>query len=391
MATTSDVVIVGAGIMGCSAAFHLAERGLKVTVLEKDNIGAGGTGRSSGIIRQHYSNELTARMALHCLRVFQHFDDAVGGDCGFIETGWVGLAPAKDRPGMEANVALQQSVGIQTHLISATELRDLVPGLETADMVSAAYEPESGVADPHLTVNAYADAARRSGTSIKVYTEVTGIRFEGDNVLGVDTADGRFDAPVVINCAGPWGAIVAGMAGIDIPVKPTRIQVSVFRRPVGYEDSHPVVIDFVNGIYLRAETGVLTLVGSIDPKEADVAVDPDDYPEYIDTDFVTEMAEGFIRRYPPMELAESRGGYSGLYAVTPDWHPIIDEAPPGSGCYLCTGFSGHGFKLAPAIGLMMADTITGASDPQFPSDLFRLSRYQEDDLVRGLYDYSIVG
>lgn len=391
MAATSDVVIIGAGIMGCSTASHLAERGFDVVVLEKESIGAGGTGRSSAIIRQHYSNELTARLALHSLRVFQNFDEQVGGECGFQRTGWVGLAAAEDRAGLEANVELQRRVGIQTGLLSPDELRELVPGMETSDTVAAAYEPESGIADPHLTVNAYADAARRLGARIRLDSEVTGVRFTGGKVVGVDTATDRFDAPLVLNCTGPWSARVAAMTGITIPVNSCRVQVAVFRRPRGYEAPHPVIIDFVNGIYLRPETGALSLVGSIDPSEANAVVDPDDYPEYVDSQFVSDMAEGFVRRHPPMELAESRGGYAGLYAVTPDWHPIVDETPPGSGCYVCAGFSGHGFKLGPAIGLMVADRIAGASAPEFPCDLFRLSRYAENDPVRGRYDYSIAG
>ena len=166
MAQTTDVLIIGAGIMGCATAYHLAQRGVGVKVVEKATVGAGGTGRSSAIIRQHYSNELTARMALYSLRVFQEWDDRVGGDVGFQQTGWVALADARNRAGLEANVKLQQGFGIRTSLISADELRELVPGLEADDVGAVAYEPESGYADPHLTVNAYAEAARRHGATI---------------------------------------------------------------------------------------------------------------------------------------------------------------------------------------------------------------------------------
>jgi glycine/D-amino acid oxidase-like deaminating enzyme len=390
MAQTTDVVIIGAGIMGCSTAYHLAQRGTQVTVLERGTVGAGGTGRSSAIIRQHYSNELTARMALHSLRVFQQWDDRVGGEVGFEQTGWVALADARNREGLEANVKLQQGFGIQTSLIGVDELVELVPGLESEDVGAVAYEPESGYADPHLTVNGYAEAAKRHGATIVVDCEVTGIRLAGDKVVGVDTTKGPFDAPVVVNCAGPWGARVAALAGVTVPIDSCRVQVAVFRRPPNFV-THPVVMDLINGVYLRAETGNLTLVGSIDPGEASAIVDPDDYAEHSDTEFEMEMGEQFVRRYPPMESSESMGGYASLYAVTPDWHPIIDELPPGSGCYVCSGFSGHGYKLGPAVGLMTADFITKASDPEFPTDLFRLSRYEENTPVRGQYEYSIAG
>ncbi len=376
--------------MGCSAAFSLAQRGVDVTVLERDTVGAGGTGRSSAIIRQHYSNELTARMALHSLRVFQNFDDVVGGECGYRPTGWVAIAAARDRAGLEANVALQQGFGINTALLPAEELRKMMPGVETGDLAAVAYEREGGYADPHLTVNAYADAARRLGAKIFVNSQVVRVRMDGDKVVGVDTTGEKFDAPVVLNCAGPWGARVAEMIGLTVPISSCRVQVAVFRRPAGYR-GHPVVMDFINGVYLRPETGNLTLVGSIDPSEAAATVDPDDYPEHVDDDFVSHMAERFLRRYPPMELSESMGGYGSLYAVTPDWHPIVDELPSGSGCYICSGFSGHGYKLGPAVGLMVADMVTGARAPQFPADLFRFSRFAANELVRGQYEYSIAG
>ncbi len=391
MPRTADVVVIGGGIMGCSTAFQLAKRGLDVVLLEKDSIGTGSTGRSSAIIRQHYSNELTARMALHSLRVFQRFDDEVGGECGFQQTGWLGLAGATHRKGIEANVALQQGVGIDTRIISSDELAEIMPGIETRDVAAVAYERESGYADPHLTTAAYADAARRHRVEIRPGCEVTGVRFRGDRVVGVDTTSDQFDAPVVVNCAGPWGARVAAAYGITAPINACRIQMAVFRRPAAAPASHPVVIDFVNDTYLRSETGHLTLVGSIDPAEADAIVDPDDYPEYADDAFVADIGEKFVRRCPNLDDSEVTRGYSGLYAVTPDWHPIIDEVPAGSGCYLCAGFSGHGFKLGPAVGLMMADRITEVADPLFPTDLFRFDRFAEGKLVRGLYEESIIG
>lgn len=391
MARAFDAVIVGGGIMGCSTALQLAQRGLKVALLEKDTIGAGSTGKSSAIIRQHYSNELTARMALYSLRAFQNFREQVGAQCAFRRTGFVVLAGPEDRAALEANVALQRSVGIRTEVLSAEALREVLPSVETADLIAAAYEPESGYADPHLTVSAYADAARRLGVRIMQNREVTGIRFAGHKVVGVTTSDGDFDAPLVVNCAGPWGAGVAAMGGVRVPIASCRVQVAVFRRPTGFKASHPVVADFVRASYFRPEIGNLTLVGLIDPAEANAVVDPDAYDEHIDPDFVADAGERFVRRWPPMELSESRGGFAGLYAVTPDWHPIVDELPPGSGCFICAGFSGHGFKLGPAVGVMVADMLTGETTPRFASDLFRFRRFAEDEPVRGRYEYGIAG
>ena len=391
MTESYDAILIGGGIMGCCGAFELAQRGLHVAVLDKMTIGAGPTGRSSAIVRQHYSNELTARMAHYSLRVFQNFSEQVGGDCGFERTGFVVLVGAADQAGLEANMALQRSVGIHTETLSPQDLLDLMPGLAIGDLTTAAYEPESGYADAYQTVNAYAQAARRHGAAIHVNTEVTGVRLAGGKVSGVDTTKGAFDAPVVVNCGGAWGAKIARMAGVDAPVNPCRVQVALFKRPPAEPHTHPVVIDFIQAAYLRPETGGLTLAGLVDPAEADAIVDPDRFNENVDFDFVVDAGDRLVHRYPAMERSESAGGFASLYAVTPDWHPIIDETPAGSGFFLCTGFSGHGFKLGPAVGRMLADRILQASDPVFDSRPFRLSRYAENAPVRGQYEYSIVG
>ncbi len=391
MTSNYDAIIIGGGIMGCCSAYELGKRGLKVALFDKRAIGEGPTGQSSAIIRQHYSNELTARMALHSLRVFQRFDERVGGDSGFTQTGFVAIVDEKDRAGLEANMAMQRKVGINCELLDAVSLHELLPALDMHDLATVAYEPESGYADPYLTVNAYAQAARRHGATIFQNSEVTGLRFDGPQVSGVEVASDHYSAPIVLNCAGAWGASVAKMVGATLPIDSCRVQVAFFRRPSGHEADHPVVADFINATYFRSETGGLTLVGVIDPGEADAVVDPDDYQEYLDDSFILDAGERLIRRYPAMERSDSTGGYASLYAITPDWHPVIDEVPPGSGFYVCSGFSGHGFKLGPAVGLMMADLVTGVGDPTFSSQMFRLARFDENDPVRGQYEYSIVG
>ncbi len=391
MTKTVDVAIIGGGIMGCSTAFQLAKRGVSVAVIEKSSIGAGPTGHSSAIIRQHYSNELTARMALYGLRVFQNFEEEVGGECGYTADGFLALIANADAPGLEMNIALQQSVGIDARILSADALKEMVPSLASTDLVKAAYEPESGYADPYLTVNAYAQAARRHGAAFLLDTKVTGVRFADGKVVGVDTTAGAVDAPIIINATGAWAAKTAALANLSLPITSSRVQVSLFRRPAGEEKAHPVIADFIHALYFRSETGGLTLVGLIDPAEADAIVNPDNFGKGVSDDFVLESGERLIKRYPAMELSQSTGGYASLYAITPDWHPIIDELPAGSGFYTCSGFSGHGFKLSPAVGLMMADLVMKVENPLFDAKMFRYGRFADNDLVTSKYTYSIVG
>ena len=391
MSQSFDIVIIGGGIMGCCSAFELAKRGFKVAVVEKAAIGAGPTGKSSAIIRQHYSNELTARMALYSLNVFHNFKELIGEESGFTKAGFVIMVGEKDKAGLEANIRFQKTLGIETGLISAADAKEIMPAVEVGEQTALAFEPGSGYADPHLTVNAYAQAAKRHGAVFFLETQVTKIRFQGGKAAGLDTNKGKFYTTTVINCAGAWGGQVSRMAKVNVPINSCRVQVAFFRRPPGHERDHPVVADFINSIYFRSETGGLTLVGLIDPAEAEAIVDPDNYREYMDDDFLLDSGQRLVNRYPAMDRSLAANGYASLYAITPDWHPVVDEVPRGSGFFVCSGFSGHGFKLGPAVGVMVADLVTNAQDPLFDSTLLRFSRFGEEKLVKSRYGYGIAG
>ncbi len=391
MANTYDAIIIGAGIMGAATALELSKRGLKVAVLDKSSIGAGSTGKSSAIVRQHYSNPTTARMALHSLRIFQNFREEVGGESGFRQTGFLVLTPEKDVEGLRANVKFQQDLGINTEILDREEILTRWPYLEGNGLVEAAYEPESGFADPNLTLQGYIQASRGLGATILQDTPVTSVDIQNSKIQRVITPAAAFASPIVINCAGPWGAQVAEMAGIEVPINACRVQVAFFRRPDEFRSEHPVVADFIHAVYWRAETGDLTMVGLIDPEEENYVVDPDAYNEKPDFEFILDAGNRLVNRFPGLEKSESTGGFAALYAITPDWHPLIDEIIPESGFYICAGFSGHGFKLGPAVGLMTADMVLGRETEGMDRKLFRLSRYEEDDPVRGQYEYSIVG
>ncbi len=377
--------------MGASTAFRLAECGLKVTLVEKTFLAGGSSGKSSAIIRQHYSNEVTARMALFSLRVFQNFDEIVGGECSFTRTGFVVLAAADQLAGLQANLELQRGVGIDTRMLSTEELREIAPGMAGLHTVVAAYEPEGGYADPAATVNAFGDAARRLGVTIWQDTEVIGVKLAGHRVQGVITQRGQIDAGAVVNTAGPWGARIARMAGVHLPIQPCRVQVAFFGPPSDDRPAPFTFVDFPNAIYFRPETGGQTLVGSVDPAEENNRVDPDSYNERMDFDFAASVGAGLARRFPCMERGTGRGGYAALYDITPDWHPIIDEVPTGSSFFVAAGHSGHGFKLGPAVGVMLADLVTGQKAAELDPSLFCFARYAEGRPVRGRYEYSIVG
>lgn len=391
MNKSSDVVIIGGGINGTSIAFHLAQRGAGVTLLEKDFIAGGPTGHSSAIVRQHYSNPITARMALKSLQVWQNFDQVVGGEAGFVKTGFIiGVRP-EDVDGLKANIRLQQSLGIDTHFVTPEEMRDLEPNLDPTGLGGGAYEPGSGYCDASAAANSFAKAAQRSGARIRTGVTVTGLQVQNGKVTGVETDQGSASTIRVVVAAGPWTPFLLEKIGVDIPIIAARVNVCLYRRPENFT-RHRVWGDFISQIYLRPETGKLMLVGSISPNEAeDRVADPDAFNDKVDMATLADFAERAAMRFPAMERSHVASSYASLYDITPDWHPILDAVPGIEGLYVCAGGSGHGFKLAPAIGNMMARLVLEGKQPEDDIQLFSFERYQKGKPIKGQYEYSILG
>lgn len=386
MTQTADVVIIGGGVTGCSIAYHLVRRGISnVVVVEKSFLASGATGKSSACVRQHYTTPETCRMVLHALRFFENFAEHTGGrTASFTRVGYLLGVDDRLRVPMEKSVALQRSMGIDTRLITPAEMREIEPRVRVDDFVAACYEPEAGYADPSQTTQGFAAAAREGGAEIMQHAEVLGLTRAGGRVTGVRTSRGDLEAPVVINAAGTWGDRIGRMAGVEIPITVCRHKINFFTRPAGAADPHPLVYDFVKNIYTRPETGGLTLVGPLDPEELNDRVDPDRYNEGVSFEETAEAMERAMHRFPVMEHGEVAKGYAGCFDVTPDWHPILDESPI-TGFYLAVGFSGHGFKLSPAVGHMMATLIAEGpgGHPDLPT--FRLARFAEGKPIRGTY------
>jgi sarcosine oxidase subunit beta len=385
VAETADVVVIGGGVTGCSIAYHLVQRGVRrVAVLEKRFLASGATGRSAACIRQHYSTPATCRMVLRALRFFETFSQRTGGrDAAFVRVGYLLGVDDRLREPMERSVALQQSVGIDTRLVSPREMRAIEPRVRVDDFVLGCYEPAASYADPAGTTLGFAGAARDGGARIHEETEVLGIDVAGGRVTGVRTSRGAIDAPVVVNAAGTWGDRVARMAGVDVPITVCRHRISFFARPPEAAAPHPLLYDFVQNIYTRPETGGLTLVGPLESAAAD-PVDPDRFSEGVSFEETADAMERAVHRFPVMEQGEVAKGWAGCFDVTPDWHPILDESPV-DGFFLAVGFSGHGFKLSPAVGEMMATLVAQGKTPDDDIHAFRLARFGEGKPIRGTY------
>lgn len=380
------MIIIGGGVTGASTAFHLTRRGVRnVTLVDKGTIASGGTGKSSACVRQHYSTAETCRMIRYSLDFFLNFAERVdGASCGFRHTGYLLGVDDKMRAPMEASVALQRATGIDTRLVSPVDMRELEPRLRTEDLVAGCYEPGSGYCNPVETAQGFARAARAAGARILEDTAVSGLLLHGDRVRGVRTSAGEILAPVVLNAAGLWSAPVAAMAGVALPIHVCRHKINIVSWPEADRRPHPMVYDFVTNIYTRPELGEHILVGGLDAEESRDAADPDAYKEGVSLDESTDALARVSHRFPVLGNGHIARGYAGCFDVTPDWHPILDRVGP-EGYHVAAGFSGHGFKLSPAVGNMVATLIVDGpgGHPDLPT--FRLSRFAEGKPIRGTY------
>ena len=392
MTRTADAVVIGGGINGCSIAYHLKKRGLQsVILLEKRHIASGPTGRSSGIVRQHYTLEPLATMARDSLQVFQDFSEQVGGSAGFVQTGAVFLSSERLAPALRETVEMQQRLKIRAEVLTPDELHDMAPALAHEDVACAAYEPDAGYADPALAANSYAEAAKQAGVELRQRTTVTDLRIDRGRISGVDTDRGLFSTGTVINVAGPWGGEIAAMAGARIPILPSRHPVVLFQRPPQWRVQTPICIDLINGAYFKPEGKTGLVAGSIKAEDGEVRADVDSYAEIPSYDEVAAFSEAALKRYPVMAEGRAQGGWAGLYDGTPDWQPVIDRVPEVEGFFCAAGFSGHGFKLAPAVGTIVSDLVLAGECLRYDISVFRYDRFQSGELSSGKYEFSIIG
>jgi sarcosine oxidase subunit beta len=349
-------------------------------VLEKNFIASGATGRSSGLVRMHYDLEPESRLAWESFKYFNNWAEVVGGDCGFTRTGFLQFVRSEYNDQLRANVAMHQRIGIPSLLITVDDAQRLAPMFYLGDVEMAAFEPESGYADPSSTTKSLLDFARQLSGRLVQDCRVTGILVDKDRISGVRTSQGDFSAPVVVNTSGPWAAAINQMVGLDLPITTWQHDTMFIRRPKEFGPSHPTVIDFPNNMYFRPETGGLTLVGLEDANP--FGESPDGDTEHAKPGFVERAIDRICKRIPGMDhgsLHSAHGGYDG---ITPDQRAILGQAGP-QGFYLACGFSGTGFKIGPAVGKCMAELIVDGEAHTVDIHPFRPSRFSEGKLLEG--------
>jgi sarcosine oxidase subunit beta len=376
-----EVVIIGGGIVGLSTAHYVADRGADVTLYEQGSLGTGSTARAAGGIRSQFSTPVNVELSLASKRVWDAFEAEFGVDIGLRKTGYLFLARSEaTAERFRENVRTQRDRGAESEYLAPAEAVEHCPGLDPEPFVGASYNPDDGVADPNLAVRGYAAAAREGGVDVRTGVAVTDIHRAGGRVVGVEVTAGgdaeRHEADIVVNAAGAWAPRVAALAGVDLPISPRRRRVAVVGPSRSVPPSVPLTIDLETGSYFRPEGDRLALVGGHfgDP---DPEQDPDDYDDDMDLAWATtavERAAAYTTYFGPE--TRIRRGWAGLYAVTPDHHPVIEESVPG--LVTAAGFSGHGFQHAPATGQVVAD-IVHDDEPQ----LVDVSMLDADRFERG--------
>ncbi|UYN92038.1 MAG: FAD-binding oxidoreductase [Anaerolineales bacterium] len=372
---TASVVIIGGGVMGASAAYHLAQRGIKdVVLLEKEEFfGLGATGRCAGGVRYQFGTEVNIRLSLASLPMLERFPEEIGQEVDYRQCGYLFLLNNDaDIAVFEKNVALQNSLGVNTEWLSGDEVRARLPQMRLDDVLRGTFNAKDGLCDPNSVVMGYINAATRLGAQCIGSVEVTGLQVEGGAVIGVHTSQGRIAAPLVLNAAGPWAAQVGAMAGLELPIRPIRRQMLTTTPLPEIPADYPFVIDFAQSLYFHREgDGLLTGMSNPDEKPG--------YDQNVDPDWELTILERAAERLPVLEKAGLASHWAGLYEVTPDAHPIFG-ATPVDGLYLVGGFSGHGFMHGPISGKLMAEIMLDGAASSVDVSILGLDRFSRDSI-----------
>jgi sarcosine oxidase, subunit beta len=380
--TTADIVIIGGGVMGASAAYHLATRGIKnIVLLEKEEFfGTGATGRCAGGVRYQFSTDINIKLSLESLPMLECFKEQIGQDVNYRQCGYLLIATnEKDAETFKRNVELQNSLGVQTQLLSGDDVRARLPLMNFEDAIAGTFNQKDGIVDPNSVVAGYIRAAQKLGAKAIPRAEVTGIRVGNGEVAAVETSGGTIQTRMVLNAAGPWSGLIGQMAGIQMPILPVRRQMFTTNTLKEIADDFPFVIDFAQSLYFHREGDGL-LVGMSNQNEKP------GFDQSVDEEFELENFEAAIQRMPLLNRARRASHWAGLYEVTPDAHPVFGGSNV-KGFTICTGFSGHGFMHGPVAGKLMSEYILDGTFSTLDVSMLDLARFQEGRLIK---EYNVV-
>ncbi len=393
MISAADVVVIGGGVHGASAAYHLARAGKSVALIEKRTIGSGSSGASGGIVRSHYSTESMVRLAHRAATRWPGLAEELGHPVDYVRNGLVVAVDADDAPVMEQVVAMQRGVGVDTQIVKPSEISRWIPDFNTEGVALAAYEAQAGYADPYSTAGAFARRARELGAEVYQETTVTAID-EGTGTRRVITDRGSIRTPLVVNCAGAWAGSIARMVGVELPVQPGLLQMTAFDpRDARWHRGSPTWLDLTTMTYCRPDAAGYMLAGGGLAENAVIgteAIDPDAYPARPPVEFEAEIGENLTRRCPWANLTRVRS-WAGPDGNSPDFHLIAGPVPGVQGYLQVVGGSGNSFKLSPATGEAVAEYVTTGACTYLDLHAFSITRFAEGRPFRGRYKMHIIG
>jgi len=389
-----DVIVIGAGVIGSSVAFHLAQLGAKrVLVLDRTQIGAGTTSQSSGILRTHYSVIENVELALTSWQVFKNFAAYLGDEeasAGLVKCGYLIASPAGPRlEALRDALQGQRQKGITVQELDAGQASSLLPIARFDDAALIGFEPEAGFADAYLTATGFARAARRRGVKIIEGVEVQQLLHAQGRVSGVETSQGTFTSPVVVSTQNIWARDIERWTGIASPVSAERHAVLALQGPEPYTYQMPVYKDLGSAgmLYCRSYGGTQMLVS--EGTAGHTLPAPDNEQGDVSMDHVVQVGAQVAERFPSFETAGLASSWTGVYDVTPDWNPVLGRLPDMQGLVVGYGFSGHGFKLSPGVGRVLAQEALGLKT-DVPLAPYALERFRKGALLSGRYGVGAV-
>ncbi|HEU0035267.1 MAG TPA: FAD-binding oxidoreductase [Kofleriaceae bacterium] len=373
MSASAEIVIIGGGVIGASTAYHLAAKGAtSVMLLERGGLASGETGKSGGFIQTHWDSLDEVRLIARSRDVFARWRDEIGGDCGFVRGGYLHVTGVERLAGVRAVHDMLVREGLESQWLDPEQLSSLQPLLHVEDLAGGAWEPASGWANPLAATRSLAEAARRRGVALREDTRVVRIVHDHGRVTGVETEAGVIACRVAILAAGPWTPRLHALPEVPLPITLRRGQVCYLDRPSGFPRREIGFYDEITGLYTHP-SGDTNFVG-IDYKLGEVQ-DPDDYVRTVDADYCTALLGKLAVRFPPLAPSRIVRGVVGLYDFTPDGQPIVDAMPGLAGYYVAAGFSGVGFKSAPATGLGLAELVLDGKPSSVAIDHLALARF----------------
>jgi sarcosine oxidase subunit beta len=353
VSVTAPVVVIGAGCIGASIAFHLGRMGVQgVVVLEKEPFaGAGSTAKAAGGVRAQFSTPINVRLSMRSIEHYERFSEEMGCDPVFFQVGYLFvLASESHWRAFQAQADMQRGLGLDVRTLTPAEAQALVPELQVADVLGATFCPKDGLCNPHEITQAYVARAREHGAVFRSAEPATGLERDGDRITGVRTAKDVIHAPMVVNAMGAYAAALGEWAGIDIPVRPIRRHCFTTEPLAFVTETMPMIVDMKSGVYMHRESGGM-LLGYANPEE------PAGFETAVNWDLLERVVEPAMHRMPALESAEVSNAWAGLYETSPDHNALLGPPPRIEGLMLANGFSGHGLMHAPAVGELIAQWI----------------------------------